>query len=382
MINDQILNDQITFNRLRFIDDNLYLFISYQRAIYHFKLKPSDKINERLHLQTTYQDEYLDTSYVIDIAVCRNFLYILFDKFIGIYKFISNGTLKLNIALQYSQDVIDPISFEYIYYDEMPIDTNCNQNNENKQNENNTVISTPTNLISTDKNKKVDNGNDEVYCEKEYMEYTNEKESKDAIIFKKTFQHYVFIETNKQIIAQHMSHSTCHYLNVIDNLYFNPDSLHYTISKRYGVFCIANNTIWNSLKLESSSMYQICNCLQLSSFIKKDIVSLQSIFYDELYGVNGRLVIYAKCMNNNNSNQQSEVEHQYCFCFISILNTDDLIQLKQEINKMTVKSSENYKIIIFEYLFGVELVSNLFLQNDNGDGNIGNVNNQFAVFTN
>ncbi len=77
----KLRNEDINNSRIRFLDNNIFVWSFSRSRVYSFKLSYNSII-----LVDVIKDKYFKDSQTMDVAITNNLLILLFDRWCGVYK--------------------------------------------------------------------------------------------------------------------------------------------------------------------------------------------------------------------------------------------------------------------------------------------------------
>ena len=107
-------------SRIRFIEDNIYVFNHEQYEIYHYKLMIDNNGVYQLCFVNIMKEDYFRSSRIVDVDFAENLLIILFDRWVGTYKLLTenkNKAFEWYHAVAFDRKVVKSNSFNVIWYD-------------------------------------------------------------------------------------------------------------------------------------------------------------------------------------------------------------------------------------------------------------------------
>ena len=329
---ERIVGNDFVMSRLRFKENELYLFVFSTKIIYHFKYTKL-YYNQRIVYSKTFADNYIRESQTIDIDIRGNLLLTLFDKWVGM--FYIKSSLQWYHAIAFAQKDVNVFTFQII------------------------------NDLDTDNVSLTDDDSEQAIVKQKY-----------------SHKNYIYINVENQLIGIHPSTPTFDFIHMA-----KIGNKSWCVSKQFGTFYVNKNrnAIYqtptnnptnlhcilkineeknidpNLNKIEKNGMknlkiFYIDN--NIKSELKRNVKQFINIFYDDLFGISGRLIIIYETKKNTYGIKQ-------------IFYGGDILLLKDEINtNKYIKSNEpgikndfNLIINIYSMLFGDDIIDEL-INND------------------
>eukprot|EP01084_Bolivina_argentea_P043583 80277_1 len=296
----KLKNEDITNSRIRFVNDNIFVWSFTHACVYSFKLSHNSIM---LNLVDVIKDKYFEESGVNDIAVTNNLLIILFGRWCGIYKL--HPQLEWYHAIAFAKKTVDSFSLEIINFDDEQADPSAIQEQDEKKEET---------ALMTNKN-------------------------------------YLFINAENQLIGIHPANPTFSFLHIARDTQHG--KVKYCISKKYGVFYLSNNgkEIYQSpnLSYETNIKLMYLNLNDVNDiWIEKGVEKFCNIAYDEQFGISGRLLLF--------------FQKKKKYGIYGAFNHNELNPVSHEISKMAIcigKKPFNLIVCIYEFLYGQDLIDRL-----------------------
>eukprot|EP01084_Bolivina_argentea_P043581 80271_1 len=309
----KLKNEDITNSRIRFVNDNIFVWSFTHACVYSFKLSHNSIM---LNLVDTIKDKYFRTSATKDVAITNDLLILLYDRWCGIYKLYPK--LEWYHAVAFAEKSVRAFSLEIINFDDEQTDLSA-------------------------------------YCDKQlaYIKNIQQPDEKkdENVLHKMTNKNYLFINAENQLIGIHPVNPTFSFLHIARDTQHG--KVKYCISKKYGVFYLSNNgkEIYQSpnLSYETNIKLMYLNLNDVNDiWIEKGVEKFCNIAYDEQFGISGRLLLFCQ------TKKKYEIR--------AIFNHSELNPLSNEISKIdcyTGKKPFNVIIFIYEFLYGQDLIDML-----------------------